>query len=368
MPKKILIIFWGNPFFDGRCMNLLEQLLNADYNIKMLCVGNISETKNYKGAELHFINQKKLENTLTKYFIFFKYVKQFIIENKPQIIIASDLYSMIPAAQSKTKHKARLIYDSRELYTKLAGLNKRPLMQKIWSYYERKNIQHVDNTIVTAEIDRQYLHKLYSKNISIIIAKNLPGNNFLNTPTKSLRSIFYISEDKNILVYQGKFHKGRGIRFVIKCLVHMKKAVLVLIGDGPMKQGYLKEAINLKVKHKIFFVDAVKYNDLASFSKDVQIGLSMIQPITKSYEHALPNKLFEYAVSGIPTICSNLIAMKEMISQYHSGICVHHDSQEEFISAYHTIIKDPSQFILNKEIRKSLLWKENNKLKDILHD
>ena len=332
MPKKILIIFWGNPFFDGRCMNLLEHLLNADYNIKIVCV------------------------------------KQFIVENKPHIIIASDLYSMVPAAQSKTRHNARLIYDSRELYTKLASLNKRPLMQKIWSYYERKNIQYVDNTIVTAEIDRQYLHKLYSKNINIIIAKNLPGDNFLNTPTKSLRSIFCISEDKNILMYQCKFHKGRGIRFVIKCLALMKKAVLVLIGDGPMKQGYLKEAVNLKVKHKIFFVDAVKYNDLASFSKDVQIGLSMIQPITKSYEHALPNKLFEYAVSGVPTICSNLTAMKEMVNQYHSGICVHHENQEEFINAYHMIIKDPSQFILNKEIRKSLLWKENNKLKEILND
>ena len=70
MPKKILIIFWGNPFFDGRCMNLLEQLLNANYNIQFLCVGNISETKNYKGAELHFISQKKLENAITKYFIY----------------------------------------------------------------------------------------------------------------------------------------------------------------------------------------------------------------------------------------------------------------------------------------------------------
>ena len=54
--------------------------------------------------------------------------------------------------------------------------------------------------------------------------------------------------------------------------------------------------------------------------------------------------------------------MKEMVSQYHSGICVRYDSKEEFINAYHMINKDPSQFILNEGIRKSLLWKENNKL------
>ena len=36
MNKKILIVFWGNPFFDGRCMNMINQLLKHNpENIKI---------------------------------------------------------------------------------------------------------------------------------------------------------------------------------------------------------------------------------------------------------------------------------------------------------------------------------------------
>ena len=58
------------------------------------------------------------------------------------------------------------------------AINK-PIIQKVWSYYEKKYIYQVDCTLVNAEIDRDYLLKLYG-NLNIKIVKNLPGNNFLN--------------------------------------------------------------------------------------------------------------------------------------------------------------------------------------------
>ena len=143
MTKNITIIFWGHPFFDGRCMNMLDDLLNNKHIVSVLGVGQKKEEIEYRGSRIILMKSKKLSNPITKYFRYFNAVKKFIINEGPDIVIASDLYSMIPSVKTKKYHNAKIIYDSRELYTKLAGLKNKPLIQKIWSIYEKNNM-HFD--------------------------------------------------------------------------------------------------------------------------------------------------------------------------------------------------------------------------------
>jgi len=367
MSKKIVLIFWGHPYFDGRCMNMLSQLVNEGHKISVLGIGKKAQKLQYNGIKIYLMDENKFMNPLTKYFKYFKCVKNFIKSKKIDVIIASDLYSMIPVANIKKQHKAKIVYDSRELYTKLAALKNKPIIQKIWNIYEKKYIPYIDYTLVTAKIDKDYLIKLYGS-IKIKIVKNLPSTHFLNPQSINLKKILCIEENKNILIYQGKFHKGRGIKFIIQCIAKINDAVLVLIGDGPKKNIYIETAKHYQVEDKIFFVDAVPYEELAKFSSSGYIGLSMIQPISKSYEHALPNKLFEYAVTGIPVICSNLKAMKEMVDEYKTGIAIEHNNQESFIEAYKKIIENYNQYILNEKKRQNLLWVNNNNINKIIHE
>ena len=108
MHKKVVIIFWGNPFYDGRCLNMINQIVEQKVNLKILGVGNQELCVDDKGYQIKMLNEKSLKNPITKYTKYFREVKKFINMNKPNFIIASDLYSMIPAAQIKLK-KQRLI-------------------------------------------------------------------------------------------------------------------------------------------------------------------------------------------------------------------------------------------------------------------
>ena len=359
MSKNIKIIFWGHPLYDGRCMNMIDQFINQNHKVSVLGVGNKSEKLNYKSAQIELIDKTRLRNAFTKYFKFFHYVKKYIIYNKPDVIVASDLYSMIPAAQIKKNLRAKIIYDSRELYTQLAGLVNKPIIQKIWSWYEKKYISNMDYILVTAEIDRDYLKKLYNcKNIEVV--KNLPGDCFINQQKANLKEILCLNENQKIFIYQGKFHAGRGVRLAIKWLKKIKDSVLVLIGDGPMKKQYLDIAKEYNMEENVFFIDAVPYDQLSIFASNAYIGLSLIQPISKSYEHALPNKLFEYAVSGLPVICSNLKAMQQFISKYKNGIAIDHANEKEFIDAYKQISTNYDDYVLNQQTRSMLLWNNQN--------
>ena len=367
MTKKILIVFRGHPFFDGRCMNMINQLLDREHQVNVLGVGASTEILYYKDAKIKLMSSNLFRNSATKYFKYFNYVKRYIRKINIDILIASDLYSMIPCAQIKSTHHAKIIYDSRELYTKLAGLKNKPLIQKIWSSYEQKYISYTDCVLANVDIDKIYLEELYQhSNIQLI--KNLPGESFISNQSINLKNMLCLNEDAIIFLYQGKFHSGRGVRFSIKCLRNINKGVLVLIGDGPMKKKYLQEAQKYDMQDRVFFVDAIPYEKLALFSANADIGLSLIQPISKSYEHALPNKLFEYAISGVPVICSNLKAMRDMVATHNSGIAIDYNNENEFIIAYEKISNYYDSYVLNSTQKEKLLWNKNNHLCEIINE
>ena len=356
----IMIVFWGNPLYDGRCVNMINQFRDEKLTVKIIGVGKDNKTFDFNGAKIKLIDHAILNNSLTKYFKYFKLIKRILKQESPKTIIASDLYSLIPCAQFKQQQKVKLIYDSREIYTQLAGLVNRPIIQKIWSWYEKKYIYSADYVIANAEIDQEYLKDLYPK-ISIKIFKNLPGSGFLNAKKIDIRDMLCIDRKTKIILYQGKLHNGRGIRFILTCLKHLGDVALVVVGDGPMKKSYINTARKEDVSDKLFFVDSVPYTDLASFSKSADIGVTVIQPISKSYENALPNKLFEYAVSGLPVICSNLVAMKEMVSVYKCGISIPPTDLNAFIEAFNTINKNENNFKIGINLQKELLWENQNK-------
>ena len=103
MHKKIIIVFWGNPYFDARCMNMIDEFLDHNHQVSVLGIAKEAQKTEYHDAKIVLMNTKKFNNSITKYFKYFNCVKKFIIKQNPDIIIASDLYSMIPIVQIK-KH------------------------------------------------------------------------------------------------------------------------------------------------------------------------------------------------------------------------------------------------------------------------
>ena len=60
MHKKVIIVFWGHPLYDGRCMNMLNQLNEQGYQISVLGVGSKKETFNYQKAQIELTESELL--------------------------------------------------------------------------------------------------------------------------------------------------------------------------------------------------------------------------------------------------------------------------------------------------------------------
>ena len=133
MNKSVVLIFLGDFFFDARCINMADTIINSGMKLNIIDSGK--SDNNYRGKRIHHISLPK--RGFNKYLQYHQKVKNILTEINSEIIIAGDLFSLPAATSIKDAH---VIYDSREIYTQLASLSNNPLKQKFWSWVEKKNI------------------------------------------------------------------------------------------------------------------------------------------------------------------------------------------------------------------------------------
>lgn len=236
-------------------------------------------------------------------------------------IFASDLYSLPIAARYKSRISSspKLIYDSREIYSSLGSLSGRPLAQKIISLIEKKYVKQVDTVLASGQRDIDFIRNSFPKSIDYHVLLNLPPYKKIEV-SNYLRDRFNISADKRIALYQGAVSRGRGLEKSIEAFSKQDKWSLCIVGGGPELSGYKKLARGFEYIH---FTGLVPYSELHSITCSADIGLSLIEPISLSYKYALPNKLFEYFMAGLPVLATNMPPIEEVIKEAGGGLLIY---------------------------------------------
>ena len=127
-------------------------------------------------------------------------------------------------------------------------------------------------------------------------------------------------------------HEGRGLLPFVRALPYIENAVLFLLGEGGYKDVVIQEVKALNVDDRVIFHGKVPYDKLHEWTCSADIGISFNEPISFSYEMALPNKLFEYCMAGIPSIVSDLPALRKIIEEHQIGIILPTNATPEQIA------------------------------------
>ena len=187
-------------------------------------------------------------------------------------------------------------------------------------------MKKVDEIIVTADSDKQILTKKYSfiDNEKWHIIYNYPKyTNLVNNKMN-----FNLPGNTIKVIYQGVIQKGRGIKQLIELTHYSNNISSVILGSGPEKNQYVQLTKKLNLEEKIIFIDSVDYLDVFKYTQGCDIGWCMIDAKGKSNQNALPNKLFEYVMMGLPVISSNLPNIKKIIDCHHVGKIINNYSLE----------------------------------------
>ena len=219
--------------------------------------------------------------------------------------------------------QCKLIYDVHDLYTETLNQEFPPKMKYRHKFvfltmrflatrYEKKIINKSDLVFTVNESCADWLSNKYNK--EIFYFRNFPSFKKKIELNNKLYDLTGIGLKKNIIVYVGIFNKGRNLQNIVKSANHLDdKNKIVLIGDGPLKKELIVVAKqNNTLNKKTFFLDFINYNELFYSISSAKIGLMILDPINKSKEYALANKITEYMLCGITPLLSNHIEHKKL--------------------------------------------------------
>ncbi len=284
-----------------------------------------------------------------KWLFFNKETKKYRKINA-KAVWANDFYGLYAAIKIAKRQNSQLLYDSREIYSALGPLSDNKFKQAVVTQLELRWVQQVDNIIVSGQMDADYLKDHFNTDHPYSVIMNLPPYREYN-PQNKIREELNIPQDKKVILYQGLMMKGRGIIPIIRALQYLEDCVFVLIGWGPFLDEFLELAKSLHVGDRVFYMGKKSYDQLFDYTASADIGVAYIEPINLSYRLALPNKLFEYCMARVPSIVSDLPAMKDVINNHRIGELIEVGTDpSKFAHILEKLIKDKEKYKAECEI------------------
>ncbi len=368
--KTVVITVTNDLLTDNRMYKTAKFLLSQGY--KVILIGRKLQKKYPE-----FINDKNAKtirlNPLFKkgkmfYAVYNLLLFWRVLFLKKDILLAVDLDTLFPMFLISKLTGKKLVYDSHEFFTELPELEGRNFTKSIWQNLEKIIIPHIKYAYTVSESIAEAYHKKYG--IKFEIVRNLPEYKTINTnniPSKYNLSKY--SNGKKILLYQGAINLGRNIDLMIKTVSLLENYILIILGDGDLKEENIQLAKKLQLLNKkVFFLGRIPLTKLKYYTTQAHLGFSLEQNLGLNYRYALPNKLFDYIMYNVPQIVSPLPEMEKIIKQYETGIIYRGNSEEDLAKL---IIKiSPEQYTTMKQncikAAKELNWeKESLKLKSI---
>lgn len=257
------------------------------------------------------------------------------LQYKADIYHSNDLNTLAQGVICTILHDSKLVYDSHEVQTDRTGYN--PDTIKL---VEKSLIKFADETIVENKTRAKKHEELYG-----YLPNTLHNYSALfdidKVPDIDLYEILSIQRSKKILLYQGGVQYGRGLDVLIQAMDYIENGVLVIIGDGKLKDELIEETGRKKLEDKVKFLPKVPLNQLSSYTKQAYIGYQVLQNTSYNHYSASSNKLFEYIMAEVPVISCDFPEIKRVVEEENIGITVEADKPESIASATQKLIDNP---------------------------
>ncbi|HKP46617.1 MAG TPA: glycosyltransferase [Pyrinomonadaceae bacterium] len=182
-------------------------------------------------------------------------------------------------------------------------------------------------------IERRYLSRcVHISTVSELVASELRNRYGIQKPLV-LHNVFPLAElqkldgeikdrvDKSVpslYWYSQTLGKGRGIEDVIKAtglLRHRFELHLRGAASDSTKAYFRRLSKTCGVENAVFFHDLVSPDELLSRTCEHDVGLSVDQPITRSRDLAIPNKLFFYLLAGLAVVATSITGQQSVMDE-----------------------------------------------------
>jgi glycosyltransferase involved in cell wall biosynthesis len=311
--------------YDSRVLKETESIQNANlFKQVEICAfqdkNDDAQYDNFQGRKIWRVTLKTKElpkdllSQLVKYCEWHWRIIKTYGHQPIAVIHCHDLEPLPIAVHLKLLTGARLIYDAHELETERAGTH--GIRKWMAEVVERLMIRWVDAMITVSPSIQQWYQNKYPL-LSCSLVRNIPKRITSHAESKNLRDILGINGEVLLFIYLGGLSKGRGIEKMLSAFKDPRVCHhLLIMGSGPL---YSEVQLAVTACSRIHYLNTVPPSQVLAYTMGANIGISLVEDIALSYRYCLPNKLFEYLVSGLPVLVSDLTDQKALVEHYQAG-------------------------------------------------
>ena len=262
--------------------------------------------------------------------LFFK-----LLFTKKDILLSNDLDTLLANYMAYKFSKAKLVYDTHELFTEIPELINRPKVQGFWLKIERFIFPKLKNVYTVCGAIATYYQDKY--NVPVAVVRNMP----LQRKEIGLGQFPFDTNGKKILLYQGALNKGRGLELLIETIPLLSNWLLVIVGDGTITNELQEKVSKEKLTDKVIFMGRLLPKNLAKITPLATVGVSVEEDLGLSYHYALPNKIFDYIHAKVPILVSDLPEMRKIVADYNVGSVLKNRSAKNIAKQLEKIARTP---------------------------
>lgn len=302
----------------------------------------------------------KLKSPFKKiYRILFKSISAYkrICKFNPDIIHANDFDMLSIARLAAKKCKAKLVYDSHEVFAENIGIYHKKLLKNYIILREQSLVKKVDSMISVSNAAADYFKEKYKIKRPMVIT-NCPMRNTIPLKEKA--------KDKFEVVYQGLMVLGRGYEEFVMSANKIDNGIqLVLRGYGSIEEKIRTMIKENDFDDKVRLDKPVEVAHLISAASSSHVGIVLTRPINLNFELSISNKVFEYAAAGLPVILSDVPEHRYLNEKYNFGIIIEEVTPENIAKAVNKLYKDKELYnnlVQNaKKMAEEMVWENEAK-------
>jgi glycosyltransferase involved in cell wall biosynthesis len=329
-------------FDDDRIFHKeIKSLVNAGYKIILLASAEKDEFEIDDVKILGFKRRRNIGRFITLFLMTrsaFKLKAKVYHFHEPELLLAAFLLKMFLPC--------KLVYDVHEEHaTSITIKIKSQYTKKIFSdlifITERIFSRIVDNIIVVREDLIERFISYGCKNISIVmVCPSLEQFSDFEKWKKILKETFTIVHEGNLDI------KTRGLDKYLyaakEVLQKYPNVKFVTIGRAPKEdiEWMNSYIIENNLERNFTFTGWVDFNRIPELLFKADLGILLLQPISKNNMMGIPNKLFDYMAAGIPVVACDFPNISKIIKECNCGALIDSSSYSEIANSIINLIEN----------------------------
>lgn len=354
--KNVLVVTSFALSYDGRVKNCINFFLENGFSVTTLnpedCLDDINSTQPLQ----YNLNSSGFSRSFL-FFPFFFDIKMFlqIITNPSNILHCHDIPSAFMGLISKTIRKEKiLIVDFHEWWSETATVNCTTGSVKRISFFKRNIckvienllIKHADYLITVSKHVAHNLKEQAKRKKKFIIIKNLPAisnyfNNYLD-----IRALLKIPDYYFVIYYIGQLGHHRKVDIFIKALAKTPNVCLVfrVTNHHIFEEIYNPLMEQMNCKNRVYFLPPVPPEYVVNSCLGADLGLNCFSVTSKNMQAALPNKIFEYTLAGIPILSVSNKAIDKIVNGKKIGATFKNENSVDEVVRFIQKLSNNKQF------------------------